>query len=419
MRQVLLVAYHFPPEPASGALRPGYLAKYLYEFGWEVTVLTRPLTDQFARNGPLHGSSWRVFEARVIGESMENAVRRALDAGSERDAERSPSKLRKALRWAQSSLLFPDRTVGWLPAAVFRGISLDRRTRFDAIISTAMPATVHVVGGAIALSRDLPWIADYRDPWAGNPGLNPGATRARLELQLERSLLRRAASITTISGPIADQLERVHGRRPVVIPNASDPVDWRDSVPISPPGFVLCYTGTMFEGLRTPELLFAGLAALRDENDPAAAARVVFYGPASGHVAELARRFGIESIVEQYGVVSREKALAAQREASNLLIFLNMDPSSAFELGSKIIEYARARRPILAFGPPNSAMRGYLDRNALGWFASSLEEAKRAIRSAYRRFTDGDFELSVGPDVVYDARDLAKAFADQLESSLR
>jgi hypothetical protein len=410
---LLLVAYYFPPEPVAGALRPGYLATYLREFGWNVTVLTRPLAQERAR----HIRAIPVVTAPVLGDSLERSVRGALDAQGESRTQR-PSPLRRALRWAKKTLTFPDRAAGWAPAAFARGCGIARRRPFDAVISTATPATAHLVGASLAARLRVPWIADYRDPWAGNPGVGDGPVRARLQHLVERSVLRRASAITTISAPIAATLEAIHRRPVTVIPNASDPSDWQGLEAIVPQRFELCYTGSLYAEHRTPRLLFEALAALRSESDPAATVRVVFYGPANDHLMQEARRFGVEDLVEYRGIVPRAQAIAAQREASDLLIFLNMDPSTTFELGSKIIEYARARRPILAFGPAGSVVRDYLARHAMGWFASDLDEAKSAVREAYRTFTNGRTEIEPPPDADYTARDLAKAFAQQLDAVL-
>ena len=39
MRQVLIVAYYFPPIGGIGSIRAASFAKFLREFGWEATVL--------------------------------------------------------------------------------------------------------------------------------------------------------------------------------------------------------------------------------------------------------------------------------------------------------------------------------------------------------------------------------------------
>lgn len=405
MPRLLLVTYHFPPEPAAGAQRPGYLATYLPEFGWEVTVLTRPLgRPQIPA---------RIVTAPVLGASLEQSVRSAFNGHAPPRAASAP---RRALRWAKEALLFPDRAAGWVPPAIARGLALSAETRFDAVVSTAMPASVHIVGATIARRRGLPWIADYRDLWTGNPYLQRGPARARAERALERFLIRRAQAVTTISQPLAASLKRVHGRPAAVIPNGYDPREWSPYETTRPRDFEFCYTGSMYDGRRSPRLLFEALAALRREGDPAAQTRIHFFGPNTGQLADLAGRYGVDALIEEHGTVPRTDALAAQRRASNLLIFLNLDESTAHELGSKVFEYAGARRPIVAFGPRSSVMRDYLARHALGWFASDLEEATAALRAAHRRFVAGDLELELGRGAVLDARDLARAFAAQLEA---
>jgi len=43
-RAVLLLAFHFPPEPTPGALRPGRFFKFLPEFGFDPVVITAAQT---------------------------------------------------------------------------------------------------------------------------------------------------------------------------------------------------------------------------------------------------------------------------------------------------------------------------------------------------------------------------------------
>lgn len=410
MQRLLLVTYHFPPEPAAGARRPGFLAKYLPEYGWDVTVLTRPL-------GGDPQIECNVIAAPVAGARVEHSLRSALCNAKQGDAP--PPALRVLLRHAKEALLFPDRAAAWLPGAISRGLAMCREQRFFAVLSTSMPASAHVAGAAIAAMSGLPWLADFRDLWHGNPTLHRSSARAGIEALLERVLIRRADALTTISAPLAERLEAFHGRPVTVIPNAYDPTEWTGLEAAQPRGFELCYTGSLYDGARSPALLFEALAALRREGDPAAQTRVSFFGPNSDHVGELARRFGVADIVHQYGVVPRPHALAEQRLASTLLVFLNLDESTSHELGSKIIEYAGAQRPIVAFGPRNSMMREYLAANALGWFAHSLDEAIVALRAAHARYVSGNVSVALAPSAGFSAHNLARAFAGQLGSLQR
>jgi hypothetical protein len=406
MKQVLVIAHVFPPEPSPGALRPGYLTRYLPQFGWEATVLTQSVgAAPFAARVYTTGKIATPFEARL----------RASIASRSSDPY---SPLRRALRSIKEALLFPDATAPWMKPARALGMRLLQERHFDAIVSTALPATVHAVAATLARRSGLPWIADYRDPWSGNAYVKRGPVRAFLERRYERRLLRRAAEITTISTPIAEHLRGLHQREDVyVIPNAYDPLEWDAIPPLEPPRFDLCFTGSMYDGKRSPDLLFEAIAQLRRERDACAnAARVHFYGPNSDNVAASALRYGVTLHVRQHGVVPRAQAMRAQRSAAALLIFLNMDPATAHEMGSKVLEYLGARRPIIAFGPPNSVMREFIRRNRLGWFASNVEEAKHALRAAHERFTAGTYELTVDSRAVPTATELARAFAERLDA---
>jgi glycosyltransferase involved in cell wall biosynthesis len=306
-----------------------------------------------------------------------------------------------------------------MPPALRAGYALLQREQFDAILSTAHPPSVHVIGWMLAKKSGLPWIADYRDPWAGNAYVRHGFVRLFLERLLERGMLHRASAITTISEPIAAKLREFHRRRDVrVVPNAYDPADW-DGVPDAvPQRFDLCFTGSMYDGKRSPDLLFEALAQLRSEGDPAAsAARIHFYGPNSSNVQTSASRFGLNLQVRQHGMVPRSAALRAQRCAAALLIFLNMDNSTAGEMGSKYLEYMGARRPIIAIGPKDSVMREFIERSGTGWFASNVDECKQAIRHAHQSFACGMYELHREVSMVPTARTLARRFAEILDEA--
>ena len=217
-RRVLIIAYHYPPEPASGALRMAYLAKYLPEFGWEPTVITR------AVRGNGHSSSGVIRVGCPFATTW---------VATNRDAESAPpSSLSNLKSHVKNVVFFPDRAASWIPHAVAAGVRAHRRTPNDAIISSAMPASVHVVGSLLARKLGLPWLADYRDLWNGNPHVDDPRWRAKLLLGLEKRALRRASRITTITDDLAASLGALHERRVTAIPNGFDATEW-DAVPFA------------------------------------------------------------------------------------------------------------------------------------------------------------------------------------------
>ncbi len=405
MKRLLVVTHAFPPEPSPGALRPGYIARYLPHAGWNVTVL--------ARNGQPPPFPAEVIYTGPQTSPLENRLRNSV---SSRISDPN-SPVRSALRAIKDAVMFPDTTAPWIPRALAHGSNVLRERHFDAILSTAHPPSAHVIAWMLARKFSLPWVADYRDPWAGNVYFNRGPIRGLLERLLERGMLHRADAITTISAPIAAQLQAFHRRNDVeIIPNAYDVADW-DGIPdVHPSRFDLTFTGSMYSGKRDPDLLFAALAQMRAGGDTAATtARIHFYGPNAEHIMKQASRHGVNLLVREHGVVSRSTAMRAQRASAALLIFLNMDPATSSEMGSKYLEYLGARRPIIAFGPSDGVMRSFIAQHRLGWYASNIDEAKLAIRSAYERFASGGYEISADSRDLPTAPMLANRFAEVLD----
>jgi hypothetical protein len=172
-----------------GALRLSFLARYLPEFGWEPTVLTK-------RESVEPGS------VRVV--AVRDAFERFLQPSQ-------PGKFPGLRAIAHAVVMFPDSAAGWIPFAVAAGLRLTRKERFDAVLSTSPPPSAHLVACAIAQRRGLPWIADYHDLWCGNPNAAKGPMRSRLETWLERAIRRRAHAITAAHHDLLSRQHRLFG----------------------------------------------------------------------------------------------------------------------------------------------------------------------------------------------------------------
>ncbi len=398
MKRVLIVAYAFPPEPLPGSLRPGYLARYLPKFGWRATVLT-------------HTAQEAPFDADVVHVGARG------DSPVFTKSSRLPknSFVRSVLRAVRDTVALPDELAPWIVPATAAGLRVMRKERFDAIVTTALPMSAHVVGAALSLLTRTPWIADYRDAWSANPYMPWSRVKRALQRLLERALIARSTEVTTVSQPIAAHLRELHGKPVNVIENAYDAVEWETIPDEAPRGFDLVYTGTMYGGKRSAAALFAAIAALRAETHPLAdVVRVHFYGHNNEHVLTEAAAAGVEECVRLHGVVPRVDAMRAQRRAAGLLVFLNMDPQTAQERGSKYLEYMGARRRMLVFGPTSSVMRDTVERGRLGWFASDAEGAKGALVALYQCYLAGSCAFTPDGAFVPSAAELAQAFAASL-----
>jgi len=408
-KRVLIIAYHFPPAPCAGALRPSHLARYLPEFGWEPVVLTKHFSPGVEL--PPYVETARDLFTGLMG--------RRPAPGTSDSAAQKPVPGNGVLRSARDAVkkiaLFPDRAAGWLPAALARALEISRRRRLDAIISTSPPLTSHIIACLTALRRGLPWIADYRDLWFGNPYFGQDLT-TRITYAIERWLLRHPAWITGVSDHIVAHQRLAFNKSGEAIPSAYDPDDWKGLDDIHPASFTLCYAGMLYDGKRRLDMVMSAVAALRRAGDPAGiAARFEIYGPDDHLVRQLSEKFGLGDVVKSSGPVERSKVLQAQRRAAVLLLPLSTDPATSQDVGSKIFEYIGARRPIIAVGPPDSAVRHIIDSQGLGWFVLDEDSCAQAIRAAYARFLGRNFEPASAHGQIATAHDVARRFAGLLD----
>lgn len=376
MRRLLLLTYYFPPSGGAGVQRPLKWVKYLRAFGVEPAVLTVEagayprLDPSLLADVPLGVALHRTRApdpfaayARFTGRTREEAV-------AARTGDFRATSARECLAlWVRANAFVPDARVGWLPFARREGLRLLRRGGFDAVLTTGPPHSVHLAGRALHARTGVPWIADFRDPWselyyqAELPRTGPARLADRA---LERSVLRRATALTTVSPSLARLLAERAGRDPAevrVIYNGFDEEDFA-GIEASPPEerFVLSYVGTLYGH---QEALWAALARLREaERVPRLRVRLV--GRVLPGTEAVTERFGVRDLVERVPYLPHREAVREMASATALLLAIEDWPRAEAIVTGKLFEYFAAGRPVLGIGPPEGDAAEILRRTGAG-----------------------------------------------------
>ena len=405
---LLIVTHFYPPSAMVAARRPAGLAKYLRRLGYRVTVLTScawvdapPGEDRDAgvvRTGDLMASrlNWR----------RDNM--RAWTGGGQADYESGASRL--------AQVVVPDTAlVTWLPYLVPRALRLARRERFDCVITTSGPESVHLAG--LALARGTAWIADLRDGW-GFETLHswPTTAQARLDRALERRVARRADLMTAVSEPMAADLRDRLGADAHTVTNGFDP----EEVPArtgSHPELdllkrTLVHTGRMASSQRSPAPLLEAIRLLRARGSSTAERlELVFAGPLTPDERRLLEAPDLAGVVRHVGNLDRDDALRLQREADGLLLLTA--GTRRGEATGKLFEYLAAERPILVLGDRSEAARIVLDAGA-GLAAPA--DNPEAIAAALERLP-GD--IAGAAPSAYAYPEIARRYAELVELARR
>jgi len=357
-RRVLLIAYYVPPAGGPATQRILQFIEHLPATGWEVDVLTvregaypnrdPSLLEAVPDSVTLHRTS--SFDPIAFYTRLKGGDEDDIPAGSLGEDE--SSLLETAARWIRANLFIPDARIGWWPFAVWRGRTLLGSGRYDALVSSGAPHSVHLIGRSLHRATGTPWIADLHDPWTDISYYDefPHTRWAeRLDAHFERSVLAEASAVTTVSPSWAELFARKAENRYAVVENGFDPNDFESVQPASADDFVLAHVGKLYAS-RNPTVLWRALAQLRDEGR-IPDLRVYLTGSVDPEVRRSIEQQGLSEIVTVEGFVPHEEALRRMARSTLLLLVIEQFAQAKGMITSKLYEYLASGRPVLGVGP--------------------------------------------------------------------
>ena len=363
---VVLLAFHFPPDPAVGALRPAKLARAIQEAGHTITVITARLPEEPA--GTRHtepGLTVLAIEPQRNPRDWYASLKRrrqsrALAGASVADSaiqESSyviPKRVPLWKRTVFSVLLLPDHRQGFIYPAI-RAASRLLSKPGSVLYTTAPPFSTHLAGWWLAVRRGVPWIAEFRDPWTDNPW-KPWHVRTALsdaaERFFERRVLARATAIVSVTSGIERGFRNKVSSSKLMLTarNGIDTlVSVRENHPVKDKPFHIVHIGSFYHG-RDPSALLEALSRLKERQ----------------HLAADAVRLDLVGNCRWYSGISIEKMVEArelgdwvrfhdwvphrlaQEFVSNSDLLLLLAQNQPDQIPNKLYEYLGARRPILA-----------------------------------------------------------------------
>lgn len=349
-RNVLVVAYYFPPMGLSGVQRTLKFVKYLPQFGWQPTVLTVTPTGYFAQDYTLldeiHGEHVAIER---VGSLDPNRLFR------KQGVVKMPSEgWRKALTFASDTLFVPDNKIGWRKKAVDAATKLFEKRPFDLIFATAPPFTDFLIGRDLSIKFKKPLIVDYRDPWIEYPyKYYPTPLHRWRNQQLEKSVVHTASRIITTNRRVKEFiLQRYHFldyHDVTILPQGFDPADFETSaLPKRLGGRTRFTHAGVFYADRTPLPFLRAMRKVFDEH-PSLKQKieVCFIGNFQDQYKKMIHSLGLEENVILTGYLNHGDCIREVMGSDILWIMLNNDVQSP----GKLYEYFGARKPILACVP--------------------------------------------------------------------
>ena len=398
-KRVLFIVYSFPPAGGPGVQRPAKFVKYLPEFGWQAIVLTvtpnaYPVLDEtlladIPSDTPIYRE--RSYDVRALRPTFER-----LHIG-------------KVLSGVNAALQLPDAAIFWARFARKRVQRIIAEHQPNVIFSSSPPPSAHLLARWAHHEFDIPWVADFRDPWSENP-LHPYPPGYQsLNRRMESKVLADANGITTVSPPLVAMLQRLSGRKQAVhlLENGYD----EDVVRYPPPStrqFTITYTGE-FNPLRRPDAFVQAVIHLTETNRiPAGDWRVRFAGKNPPHYIPDRPPF------QQLGYLSHQDLNDIRRDSDALLLLLSDAPSARGNYTGKLFEYLASNRPILTISRPDTVAAQLVKQARAGRVVPhDPDQIAETIEAMYRAWKEGRFEHAPDWELIerFSRRNLTQRLA--------
>jgi len=377
-----MVVSQFPPMGGVAVSRTYTFARYWQKAGAEVTVIT-PKKYRW-----LHGSldyypndvelgKMRIIEVDYMAYLNALIDQKRGDGDKKSKTIAKGSKLKGWFRKLRYSFLGNsfDLNFLWQKVAIKEANSILKDEKFDIMFSSFTPQASFVVASALKrLYPDLFWVTDYRDLWTQNHILKMHPVVKFFQERKEKKLLKCADMITTTSPSFAESLENLHQRKVEIFTNGFDKELFSS---ISSHSFFkneqkirIVHVGTIYKGNRDPSPLFGAIQKIFEEDKRYQdIVEIYFYGD-NGNLSSIVDAYGLSDTVIDGGMLSKEDALRAIRDADILLLLDNVQEESLSAKGmipAKLYEYIYLKKPIVSIGVTKECFSGeILLRSGLG-----------------------------------------------------
>lgn len=362
-KRVLIITFYWPPMGGGGVQRWLKMVKYIREYGWEPVIFTakdasNPIHDEslFSDLPPqLETIRQEVFEPydlynRFLGRKKGDKVYQGFV-----DEKGQTSLLKEIAVWLRGNIFIPDARMFWISPSVKSLTNYLKKNSVDAIISTGPPHSTHIIASKIKRKFNIPWLADFRDPWTNidfYQQLKLTKIADARHKQLERRVMKESDALVTVTWNWAEEMKRIRGSDVDVITNGFDPADFIYASGDQPDKFNILHAGSLNRD-RNPHAFWEALEKLLKE-EPSLKEKLSLdlIGPLDHSVIKSIEKHKLQNFLNRIENLPHGQVVKEMTKAALLLLPLNDTPNISGVVPGKLYEYIGSKRPILAIGSP-------------------------------------------------------------------
>ena len=428
MKKVLIITYYWPPSGGAGVQRWLKFVKYLREYGWEPIVFTAeggevPVLDHSLKNDipdnveVLREPIWEPYSAykKLIGQKKEDKIQTGFLTENKK-----PKLMERLSIWVRGNLFIPDARKFWIKPSVKNLSNYLNENKVDVIVSNGPPHTTHMIGLALKKKFNIPWLADFRDPWTNidfYDKLMLSKWADKKHHRLEDAVIKHADALVTVSPNWAKDFKEQSKHDFNVIYNGFDEKDFSDKEVELDQKFSIVHIGSMNKD-RNPHNLWEVLGEICSEIEGFSKdLEIKMVGPTDIAIKNALIENNLSENINKIDYVPHSEVVTYLLGAQLLLLPINDTPNSLGVIPGKLFEYLAARRPIICIGPLTGDSCRIINETEAGYTFSfnNKFDLKTALISLYDEFAEtGKVECSSNSIEKFSRRNLTGQMAELL-----
>lgn len=427
-KKVLIITYYWPPTGGAGVQRWLKFSKYFRQFNWEPIIYT-PSNPDFPINDPTLlkdllpnieilrtqiNEPYDIYRKIMRKKKTETVNQGFLSEGKENKF------LQKMMIWVRGNFFIPDARKFWIQPSISYLSKYLETHKIDAVISTGPPHSMHLIALGLKQQFNIPWIADFRDPWTQIDFYN------QLQLtkladnkhkKLEKIVLKSANKVVTVSSHWANDLQKLCNRDINVITNGFDADDFETNENndlLS--GFLLHHIGALNKD-RNPHILWKVLGEICKENSEFKTdLKLKFTGKTDAAVFESLKQHDIFENAEKTDYMAHSEVVKLIVKSPVLLLPLNDTPNVLGIVPGKLFEYLAAKRPILAIGNEDGDSAKIIKDANAGKMVGFKDEnkTKELVLELYNQFKQNTLFIKSNSIEKYSRKSCAENYTNLL-----
>ncbi len=428
MKKVLIITYYWPPSGGGGVMRWLKMSKFLPELGWQPIIYTPENPDPSILDESLVSEIHKdvielktpIWEPYNIYRKVTGKKRSAkFKAGyiSEASSGTWKSKLSVFIR---GNFLIPDPRKFWIRPSIKYLSKYLKKNDVDLIISTGPPHSMHLIALGLKKRFDIPWIADFRDPWTDidfYAKLKLTKWADKKHHKLEREVLSQADHVVTVGKTCASDLAAIGNRKVVAINNGYDPLDYNFEKKKLDKTFTISHFGA-FNRDRNPASLWLALSELAKNNHEfGKLIRIQLIGQTDESIINDIKKNNLFENLVLIEHLPHKEGLEKLSSSQVLLLPINDAPNALGILPGKMYEYMALQRPILAIGPTGADFARIISETNSGVAHNfdDVEGIKSTLENYFNRFLAGELKAESNSYEKYSRKNLAKNFVELID----